>query len=126
MDFKNFHGGIFFKICSSINLPWGHARSHKKIGPDRFSRFDVYWIQTDRQTDKLNLYIEGVSKQQPRCLHMLTVVYIPPDNCSTVQLSCKQNYGFPKIMGRSLETISSKFVMFVDNVESIPLKYKAN
>jgi len=40
--------------------------SHKKLGPDRFSRFDVYWIQTDRQTNKLtnkqtdkpNLYIE--------------------------------------------------------------------
>ena len=34
--------------------------SHKKFGPDRFSRFDVYWIQTnkqtDRQTDKPNLY----------------------------------------------------------------------
>jgi len=28
--------------------------SHKKFGPDRFSRFDVYWIQTDRQK-----YIEG-------------------------------------------------------------------
>jgi len=26
--------------------------SHKKFGPDQFSRFDVYWIQTDRQTDK--------------------------------------------------------------------------
>ena len=25
--------------------------SHKKFGPDRFSRLDVYWIQTDRQTD---------------------------------------------------------------------------
>ena len=23
--------------------------SHKKFEPDRFSRFDVYWIQTDRQ-----------------------------------------------------------------------------
>ena len=33
-------------------LPWGHARSHKKFGPDRFSRFDVYWIQTDKQTDR--------------------------------------------------------------------------
>ena len=36
--------------------------SHKKCGPDRFSRFDVYWIQTDRQTDKQtdnpNLYID--------------------------------------------------------------------
>ena len=40
--------------------------SHKKFGPDRFSRFDVYWIQTDKQTprqtnkqtDKPNLYKE--------------------------------------------------------------------
>ena len=40
--------------------------SHKKFGPDRFSRFYVYWIQTDRQTnkqtnkqtDKPNLYID--------------------------------------------------------------------
>ena len=45
--------------------------SHKKFGPDRFSRFDVDWIQTDRQTDrqtnrqtdkqtyKSNLYIDS-------------------------------------------------------------------
>ena len=26
--------------------------SHKKFRPDRFSRFDVYWIQTNRQTNK--------------------------------------------------------------------------
>ena len=36
--------------------------SHKKFGPDRFSRFDVYWIQTnrqtDKQTDKPNSYID--------------------------------------------------------------------
>ena len=36
--------------------------SHKKFGPDRFSRFDVYWIQTDRQTDKPNLYVEETFK----------------------------------------------------------------
>ena len=42
--------------------------SHKKFGPDRFSRFDVYWIQTNKQTnrqtdtktDKPNLYIDRV------------------------------------------------------------------
>ena len=26
--------------------------SHKKIGPDLFSRFDVYWIQTNKQTNR--------------------------------------------------------------------------
>ena len=48
--------------------------SHKKFGPDRFSRFDVYWIQTNkktnRQTDrqaKPNLYIDlTVSKEKCR------------------------------------------------------------
>ena len=34
----------------------------KKLGPDRFSRFHVYWIQTNKQTDtktdKPNLYID--------------------------------------------------------------------
>ena len=38
-------------------------RFHTKFGPDRFSRFDVYWIQSNKQTnrhpDKLNLYIEA-------------------------------------------------------------------
>ena len=32
--------------------------SHKKFGPDRFSRFDVYWIQTNKQIDKPNFYID--------------------------------------------------------------------
>ena len=26
--------------------------SHNKYGPDRFSRFDVYWIQTNKETDR--------------------------------------------------------------------------
>ena len=36
------------KFLSFINLLWGNERSHKKFGPDRFSRFDVYWIQTSQ------------------------------------------------------------------------------
>ena len=32
--------------------------SHKKFGPNQFSRFDVYWIQTKKQTEKPNLYID--------------------------------------------------------------------
>ena len=31
--------------------------SHKKFGPDRFSRFDVYWILTNRQTDRQAKFI---------------------------------------------------------------------
>ena len=31
--------------------------SHKKFGPDRFSRFDVYWIQTDKQTNRQAKFI---------------------------------------------------------------------
>ena len=39
--------------------------SYTKFGPDRFSRFDVYGIQTNKQTnrhpDKPNLYIDSIS-----------------------------------------------------------------
>ena len=49
---KNFKShfviGEFLKIWPLINFSWGLVRSHKTFGPDRFSRFDVYWIQTDR------------------------------------------------------------------------------
>ena len=38
--------------------------SHKKFGPDRLGRFDVYWIQTNRQTDKPNLYIEDINNKK--------------------------------------------------------------
>ena len=41
-------------------------RSHTTFGPDWLSRFDVFWIQTDRQTnkhqDKPNLYIDSFEK----------------------------------------------------------------
>ena len=40
--------------------------SHKKFGPDRFSLFDVYWIQTDKQTDQPNLYIEEEKMQKSK------------------------------------------------------------
>jgi len=31
--------------------------SQKKFGPDRFSRFDVYWTQTNRQTNRQAKFI---------------------------------------------------------------------
>ena len=54
----------FLKFFSFLNLPWGHVRSHEKFGPDRFSRFDVYWIQTNKQTDKPNLYIDLIYRSK--------------------------------------------------------------
>ena len=33
-------------------------KSHTKFGPDEFSRYDVYWIHTDRQTVKESIYID--------------------------------------------------------------------
>ena len=44
MDFQYFQESNFVK--GSINLPWGHVSSHKKIGPDGFSRLKFFWIQT--------------------------------------------------------------------------------
>ena len=44
-----------------------------KFGPDRFSRFDVYWIQTDRQTLKQaknieELALEGASRPSSKLI----------------------------------------------------------
>ncbi len=45
----------------TIKLPWGHVRPHKECGPDRLSRFDVYQLQTNKQTsrDYNFIYIEN-------------------------------------------------------------------
>ena len=44
---------IFFEI-SIIHKPSLGSREipQKKIGPDRFSRFDAYWIQTNKHPEK--------------------------------------------------------------------------
>ncbi len=48
---------LIFENSIIQNLPLGHAKSHKTFGPDRFSCFDVYWIQTERQTNRQAKYI---------------------------------------------------------------------
>ena len=54
--------------------------SQKKFGPDRFSRFDVYWIQankqTYKQTDKPNLYIDVVFFAIATINPLMTFIYI--------------------------------------------------
>ena len=37
---------------------WSRDVPQKKLGPIGSAVFDVYWIQTNRQTDKPNLYID--------------------------------------------------------------------
>ena len=54
---SNFVGGFFLKLRSCINHPWDSMRSHTKFEPDRFSLFDVYWIQTNKQTPRLPKYM---------------------------------------------------------------------
>ena len=51
-DFQNFKSFLIL-IFHKPSL-----RSHTQFGPDRFSRFDVYWIQPNKQTDKPNLYVD--------------------------------------------------------------------
>ena len=54
------------KFWSFMNLPLGHVRSHKKFEPDRFSRLDIYWIKTNRFTNRQAkyIYIQGVPKKR--------------------------------------------------------------
>ena len=47
----------FFKILIILKPSCGHVMSHKKIGPDQFSRFGVYWIQTNRQAKFIYRYV---------------------------------------------------------------------
>ena len=54
---SNFVRGTFLKVESSKSFPCGHTMSHKQCGHDRFSHFDVYWIQTNKQTDRLAQFI---------------------------------------------------------------------
>ena len=49
---------LFFEILIIYKPLWGHLRTYTKLWPDRFSRFDVYWIQTDKQTPGLIVLIE--------------------------------------------------------------------
>ena len=49
---SNFVEANFSNFDHPINLPWGHMRSHSKFGPDRYGRFDLCCLQTNRQTDK--------------------------------------------------------------------------
>ena len=62
MDFnENQKSALIFEIFTIhkvINLPWGHVRSHTKFGLDGLFRFDVYWIQTNKQTDKQSIHID--------------------------------------------------------------------
>ena len=48
--FKILQKSITFVILSIFKTfrPWGNVRSHTKFRPDRFSRCDVYWLQTNK------------------------------------------------------------------------------
>ena len=37
----------------------GFVLGPTQFGSDQISRFDFYWIQMDRQADKLSIYIEA-------------------------------------------------------------------
>jgi len=53
--------------------------SHKKCGPDRFSRFDVYWIQTNKhtngQTDRQAKFIYRFHQDNNQFINRLTFNY---------------------------------------------------
>ena len=48
---------IFEILTIYITFPGDMLSPTQNLGPDRFSRFDVYWIQTNRQTSKVYKYI---------------------------------------------------------------------
>ena len=61
------------KFWSSLNPPWGHVKSHTKFGPDRFSRFGLYWTQTNTQTPKHIVHIMTDSVRKCYKNHVYTL-----------------------------------------------------
>ena len=59
--------------CFNTHGDWceGHARSYTKFGPNRFSRFYVYWIHPNRHTNKQNIYILEVQGAKRPILRLL-------------------------------------------------------
>ena len=51
MDFQNFQKSNF------VRGKYLKTRKPQKFGPDRFSRLDVYWIQTDRQAEFIQISV---------------------------------------------------------------------
>ena len=75
--------------------------SHKKFGPDRVSRFDVYWMQTNKQTNRhpdrqAKFIYRQTNKQTPKQTDKKPNLYIDgrdyrrsfkwPSNC---RLTCQ-------------------------------------
>ena len=55
--------GKFLKIQSSINHPWCHVRSHKKLGPIGLAVLTfIGFKQTNTQTNKVYIDIEQKSE----------------------------------------------------------------
>ena len=61
--------------------------SHKKFGPDRFSRFDVYWIQTNRQTDRQTNRQAKLIYRLIRCIYLKLSYYTSLIRCICLKLS---------------------------------------
>ena len=69
----------------------GFYKIPQKFGSDRFSRFDVNWTQTDRQTDKLNSYIDSHNAWNPiacRNSRALTYSYQSKNICAYTNPYC--------------------------------------
>jgi len=79
--------------------------SHKKFGPDRFSRFDVYWIQTDRhpnrQTNKqTNRRAKFINRYMPKTLELdRSVVYFQKSKNVTLPWIPLTNFAYKTGLG---------------------------
>ena len=59
--------------------------------PDRFSRFDVYWIQTDKQTDRQATYIFFTSPLIKKFQKIWKHVKVNAKHIKSNQIELKQN-----------------------------------
>ena len=110
-NFADFQNLIFFyknkKLLNTIFLNFDHSKTFpgvtwcptKKFGPDRFSCFDVYWIQTNRQkqtnrqTSQIYIYMIRKSEFAPKRLNFFRHCFRQNFSSST-----KLSLTFPGVM----------------------------
>ena len=60
--------------------------THKKFGPDRFSRFDVYWFQTNKQTDRQAKFIYRFDSKEFRKSELVATGSFPLRYCELISI----------------------------------------
>ena len=113
------------KFSASINL-------HTKFGPDRFSRIDVYWIQTNKQ--RINIYMRPSSISIVNMFFLCNLKQKQTKNFVDFQNFPKSNFVTGKFFENSIIhnpslgscEVKFKVVLIEETIQTLPLYHIDN